>query len=52
MQENEVNWGYYYDHDPNSPHSNAHPCNFVVIPDFMESNNIIAPLDYDLAFFK
>lgn len=35
MEENDINWGYYSDHDPVIYHCNAHPCNFVVISDRM-----------------
>jgi hypothetical protein len=33
--ENEISWGYYSDHDPNSFHQNAHPNNLVVLPENM-----------------
>lgn len=31
LLQNEVNWGYYFDHDPFMPHCNAHPNNFIVL---------------------
>lgn len=52
FQENEISWGYYNDHDPFLFHCNAHPNNLVLVPDFLESNNLLAPLDFDLAFYK
>lgn len=49
--ENEINWGYFFDHNPYMPHCNAHPNNFVVIND--ENNEqLLAPVDFDMAFFK
>ena len=29
---NQINWGYFFDHNPFEPHCNAHPNNFVVLP--------------------
>ena len=31
--ENEINWGFYFDHNPYEPHCNAHPNNFVILND-------------------
>lgn len=31
MLENNINWGYYKDHDPYIHHCNAHPNNFVIL---------------------
>jgi hypothetical protein len=45
---NKLNWGYYSDHDT-AFHCNAHPNNFIVLPP--GHNNLIAPLDFDMAFF-
>jgi hypothetical protein len=52
LVENNISWGYYSDHDPNSVHQNAHPNNLVVIPENLNQENLLAPLDYDLAFFR
>lgn len=46
---NKLNWGYYSDHDT-AFHCNAHPNNFVILP--QGGNNLIAPLDFDMAFFE
>lgn len=46
---NRLNWGYYSDHDT-SFHCNAHPNNFVILPE--GSDRLIAPLDFDMAFFE
>ena len=32
LKENDINWGYFFDHNPFEPHCNAHPNNFVVLP--------------------
>ncbi|EAR94379.1 hypothetical protein TTHERM_00048820 (macronuclear) [Tetrahymena thermophila SB210] len=47
--QNKLNWGYYADHD-SAFHCNAHPNNFVVLP--QGHANLIAPLDFDMAFFE
>lgn len=50
MDENLISWGYFIDHNPFEPHCNAHPNNLVVLDPTLEQPNILAPLDYDLAF--
>lgn len=47
-----INWGYYYDHHPYLAHCNAHPNNFIVLPDDHPGVNLLAPLDFDLAFHQ
>ena len=51
LQDNNINWGYYADHEPNSFHCNSHPNNFIVLSSGL-SKNIVAPLDFDIAFLK
>lgn len=46
---NDINWGYYIDHHPFLSHCNAHPNNFIILPQSI-SKNLIAPLDFDLAY--
>lgn len=47
---NDINWGYYIDHHPYLAHCNAHPNNFIVLS--QKNKNLVAPLDFDLAFQK
>jgi hypothetical protein len=51
LQDKDINWGYYYDHEPNTFHCNAHPNNFVVLPPG-KSKNILGVLDFDLSFLR
>jgi hypothetical protein len=48
--DNDLNWGYYRDHHRNLYHCNAHLNNFIVLPS--KHSNILAPIDFDLAFRK
>jgi hypothetical protein len=50
LDENLISWGYFIDHNPFEPHCNAHPNNFVVLNPNLNKPNILAPLDYDLAY--
>ncbi len=50
--DNDFNWGYYYDHDINNFHCNVHPNNFVILPEKLNCDQLIAPLDYDMAFSR
>lgn len=51
LDENEISWGYFTDHNPFEPHCNAHPNNLVVLdPRNNEHNNILGVLDLDLAY--
>ena len=51
LDENEISWGYFTDHNPYEPHCNAHPNNLIVLDPTKNANaNIVATLDFDLAF--
>ena len=51
LDEAEISWGYFTDHNPFEPHCNAHPNNLVVLdPTKNEHSNILAALDFDLAY--
>jgi len=51
LDENEISWGYFTDHNPFEPHCNAHPNNLVVLdPSKNEHANILGVLDLDLAY--
>jgi len=50
FQDSNINWGYYADHNV-LYHCNAHPNNFIILPQG-SSRNLLAPLDFDLAFNK
>jgi len=50
FQAKSLNWGYYFDHHPYLAHCNAHPNNFAILPENAFFENILAPLDFDLAF--
>jgi len=48
LHENNLSWGTYI--DPMGTHCNAHVNNFIVLP--QGHANLLAPLDFDLAFKK
>ena len=51
MNENEISWGFYTDHNPFEPHCNAHPNNLVVLdPSKNENANLTSVLDLDMAY--
>ena len=51
LDEHEISWGYYTDHNPFEPHCNAHPNNLVVLdPEHSRNQNVLAVLDLDLAY--
>lgn len=51
LDENELSWGYFTDHNPFEPHCNAHPNNLVVLdPLSNEFANMLGVLDLDLAY--
>ncbi|CAD8116299.1 unnamed protein product [Paramecium primaurelia] len=47
--DNDISWGYFRDHSKFYYHSNAHLDNFVII---QNGSNVLAPVDFDLAFCK
>lgn len=53
LDENQISWGYFIDHNLFEPHCNAHPNNFLVL-DLLSpsnpSNLLLAPLDFDMAY--
>ena len=48
LQDSEISWGFYIDHNPFEPHCNAHPNNFLVLNACFD--HITAPIDFDMAF--
>lgn len=50
--ENELNWGYFADHSDLIFHNNMHPNNFVVLSPKFARDQLLAPLDFDIAFCK
>ena len=52
FQNNDLNWGFFADHDPYGTHCNAHLNNFVILSNKLQDGNLLAPLDFDLAFFR
>ncbi|OMJ67500.1 hypothetical protein SteCoe_35324 [Stentor coeruleus] len=50
LQDNYISWGYFIDHNPFEPHCNAHCNNFIILGP--QSTNILAPVDFDMAFSK
>jgi len=52
FQNNDLNWGFFADHDPYGTHCNAHLNNFVILNNQLSNGNLLAPLDFDLAFFR
>ena len=53
FQDNDYNWGFFADHDPWDMHCNAHLNNYIVLaPGEESSKNLLAPVDFDLAFTR
>jgi hypothetical protein len=50
LDEHQISWGYFIDHNLFEPHCNAHPNNFVVRADLVDSGTILAPLDFDMTY--
>lgn len=53
LHDKDILWGYFYDHDPCTPHCNSHPNNFIVIPYLGGSEKpcrFLAPVDFDMSF--
>ena len=51
LDEHEISWGYFTDHNPFEPHCNAHPNNLVVLdPTKNPHSNLLGVLDLDLAY--
>ena len=51
MNESEISWGFFTDHNPFEPHCNAHPNNLVVLdPSKNEHANLVSVLDLDMAY--
>jgi len=51
LDEHEISWGYFTDHNPFEPHCNAHPNNLVVLdPEQSPHANLLGVLDLDLAY--
>ena len=51
LDEHEISWGYFTDHNPFEPHCNAHPNNLVVLdPTKNQHANLLGVLDLDLAY--
>lgn len=48
LQDSEISWGYFIDHNPFEPHCNSHCNNFVILGE--EHENLLAPVDFDMAF--
>lgn len=48
LQDAEISWGYFIDHNPFEPHCNAHQNNFIILNAGYE--HITAPVDFDMAF--
>jgi hypothetical protein len=53
LEDNNINWGYFIDHNQFEPHCNSHPNNFVVVPEVYGGNSqLLAAVDFDLSFTK
>lgn len=51
LDENEISWGYFTDHNPFEPHCNAHPNNLVVLDPLSNTHgNLLGVLDLDMAY--
>ncbi|CAG9310469.1 unnamed protein product [Blepharisma stoltei] len=48
LEDHDISWGYFIDHNPFEPHCNSHPNNFIILPS--GSEHILAPVDFDMAF--
>jgi len=47
LQDKNISWGYFFDHNPFEPHCNSHPNNFLVLEN---QSKLLAPIDFDMAF--
>jgi len=53
FEENDMNWGFFSDHDIYGVHCNAHMNNFVVLPPpWSKTGNFLSVLDFDLAYSR
>ena len=52
FEKHSINWGTFLDHNPFSPHCNCHPNNFIILPNIPTTNQLLAPLDFDMTFIK
>ena len=51
LDENEISWGFFTDHNPFEPHCNAHPNNLVVLDPLSNAHgNLLGVLDLDMAY--
>lgn len=48
LQDANISWGFFIDHNPFEPHCNAHPNNFIILPS--ENEKLLAPVDFDMSF--
>lgn len=50
-----INWGFYYDHDANTPMASSHPDNFVLLPEpapGKRPKQLVAPIEFDKAYTR
>jgi len=55
LSDNGISWGFFYDHDPNTPRNASIPDNFVLLPESASEVNqgqLIAPINFDHAYSK
>eukprot|EP00744_Colponema_vietnamica_P008482 GILI01012097.1.p1 GENE.GILI01012097.1~~GILI01012097.1.p1 ORF type:complete len:760 (+),score=148.53 GILI01012097.1:122-2401(+) len=50
LQDADISWGYFVDHNPFEPHCNSHPNNLVVVHPRKFNGFLLAPVDFDMAF--
>jgi len=52
MNENDIMWGYFFDHNPNEAHNNSDPSNLVLLPKGTNGGQLLAPIDFDMCYTR
>jgi len=52
LSDNNISWGFYYDHEPNEPTNASIPDNFILLPPAANRRQLIAPVNFDKAYTR
>ena len=47
-----LQWGYFFDHNPNEAHNNSDPSNLVLLPKGTNGGQLLAPIDFDMCYTR
>jgi hypothetical protein len=56
LEERQISWGYFMDHNPFQPHCNSHPNNFIIshpasrVKKEGKRTSLLSPVDFDFAY--